>query len=88
MSKAARDRYELAFKIWRATFQGWGRLARNPTKLEEAVFAYWRKHGHIEESEQGLMRLTEAGRAALERQDINKEEDVHHEEVRAPAHRG
>lgn len=54
----------MARKIWRGTFCGWSRPAWSLTKKDHAAIAYWERHGHIEQADH-LMRLTDAGRAAL-----------------------
>ncbi|WP_316194484.1 hypothetical protein [Bradyrhizobium sp. SZCCHNRI3052] len=64
MSAAAAHRREMAHKIWRGTLTGWSRPTWRLTKKDEAAIVYWEKHGHIEQANY-VMRLTDAGRAAL-----------------------
>lgn len=61
---AADERKHLATKIWRPGLMGWSYPHWTLTKRERAIIAYWDKRGHLER-DGVMMRLTEAGRAAL-----------------------
>lgn len=61
----AEDRSHMARKIWRGTLAGWSRPSWSLTKKERAILKYWEKHGHVEIDDSSMIRLTEAGRAAL-----------------------
>lgn len=66
LTKAEERRRWLASRLWptphgRNAFQA----LLNPTKADEAIVARWLKLGHAEKDEDGLIRLTDAGRAAL-----------------------
>lgn len=60
----ADDRRFMARKIWGRTLTGWSRPHWTLSKREQAIIDYWKKNGHIEESE-FMIRLTDAGREAL-----------------------
>ncbi|WP_100960976.1 hypothetical protein [Bosea sp. FBZP-16] len=63
----------LADRIWYGTFTGWTGLSDRVTKADRAIVARKVKAGHVEVSEWGQYRLTEAGRQALRTSDGGKD---------------
>jgi hypothetical protein len=61
---AADDRQFMARKLWGRALTGWSRPHWRMSKQDQSIMAYWKKHGHVEESDH-MIRLTDAGREAL-----------------------
>lgn len=62
---AAAERKFMAQKIWGRSLDGWSRPHWQLVEKERKWLAMWEKRKHIELDGFGMMRLTEAGRAAL-----------------------
>ena len=66
MSEAEKYRRWFARRIWPGRgCAGWASEARALTKADKSVLRYWRNHGHIEDDDYGMIRLTAAGRKSL-----------------------
>lgn len=61
----AADRLFLAKKLWRFHLSGWSAPHWKLTQKDQKIIEYWTKQNHIETDGQ-MMRLTDAGRLALQ----------------------
>ncbi|PZR89770.1 MAG: hypothetical protein DI537_20415 [Stutzerimonas stutzeri] len=65
LTKAEQRWRWLARRVWGGTYTGWS-SGPGMGKGDRTIFARKKKAGHIEESEWGQFRLTDAGRQALQ----------------------
>lgn len=65
MTKAERERYYLASKLWRGgEMMGWAYPHWPLSQKDKSILEYFERHEYVEKN--GLMlRLTQAGRSAL-----------------------